>query len=69
MSRIPLPVSCPTSCTLGENGELLVTTASEGLSPEQLLKEPLAGSVFTIKTASNRVENRYLNFQESNASI
>ena len=47
---IYLPVSQVTSCTFGghNNQDLFITTASIGLSPEALKKEPLAGSVFRV---------------------
>lgn len=47
LEEIPVPVSRPTKCAFGGPGlrELLITTAREGLSDEQLAAEPLAGSV------------------------
>lgn len=47
---IDLPVSRPTSCTLGgSHGRVLyVTSARDGLTPVRLEREPLAGSVFAV---------------------
>jgi sugar lactone lactonase YvrE len=48
MVTIHLPVSRPTSCTFGgpELDELYITTARQGLSPDELARQPLAGSLF-----------------------
>lgn len=48
LDKIKLPVSRVTSCCFGgENlDELYITSARIGLSEEQLIKEPLAGSCF-----------------------
>lgn len=48
---IPLPAAKITSCTFGGNGltDLYITSASVGLSPKELEKQPLAGSLFVIK--------------------
>lgn len=48
LEKVELPVSQVTSCCFGGEhlDELYITSASVGLSEEQLLKEPLAGSVF-----------------------
>jgi sugar lactone lactonase YvrE len=48
LERVELPVSQVTSCCFGGDqlDELYITSARVGLSEEQLLKEPLAGSVF-----------------------
>jgi L-arabinonolactonase len=48
---IGLPVQRPTACTFGgPNLEtLFVTTATRGLSAATLVKQPLAGSLFTIE--------------------
>jgi len=47
---VPMPVSNPTCCAFGGTGldVLFVTTARQRLSPEQLAKEPLAGSLFAV---------------------
>jgi sugar lactone lactonase YvrE len=48
---IPLPVARVTSCTFGGDdlNDLYITTASRGLTDEQLANQPLAGSLFVIK--------------------
>lgn len=48
--EVRLPVQQPTSCAFGgaELDVLFVTSAREGLSPEALAEQPLAGSVFAI---------------------
>lgn len=48
LDKITLPVSLVTSCCFGgENlDELYITSARVGFSEEQLLREPLAGSLF-----------------------
>lgn len=45
-----LPVSRPTSCALGggDGRVLYVTSARDGLTPAQLAREPLAGSVLAV---------------------
>lgn len=49
--KIDMPVSRPTACAFGGPGlkTLYVTSARDGLSEEQLAREPLAGSVFKIE--------------------
>ncbi len=51
LERIELPVSQVTSCCFGGDDldELYITSASVGLSEEQLRQEPLAGSLFVYK--------------------
>ncbi|MEK0315681.1 SMP-30/gluconolactonase/LRE family protein [Cohnella sp. 56] len=51
LERIELPVSRVTSCCFGGDNldELYITSASIGLSEEQLRQEPLAGSLFVYK--------------------
>jgi sugar lactone lactonase YvrE len=46
-----LPVSLVTSCTFGGPAldELYVTSARDGLTPEQLAREPLAGAIFRLR--------------------
>lgn len=48
---ISLPVSQPTSFTFGGRNldELYITTASQRLSAEQLVAEPLAGALFVVR--------------------
>ncbi|HTO83626.1 MAG TPA: SMP-30/gluconolactonase/LRE family protein [Methylomirabilota bacterium] len=47
---IELPVTQPTCCMFGgpRLDTLYITTAREGLGPEQLAKQPLAGAVFAL---------------------
>ncbi len=48
---LPLPVSRVTSCAFGGDDltDLYITSASEGLSDEDLEKQPLAGSLFVVR--------------------
>ena len=48
---IELPVSNPTCCCFGgkELDTLYVSTARQRLAPDEILKQPLAGSVFAIR--------------------
>jgi len=50
--EVNVPASHVTSCTFGgENlDELYITTARIGLGEEQIMKQPMAGGVFKIKT-------------------
>ncbi len=52
LDRVSLPVSRVTSCTFaGKNlDELYITTASEGLTKEELSKQANAGCIFKVKT-------------------
>ena len=52
MSRIPMPVQRPTSCTFGgpELKDLWITTASVGLSQSEIQKSFYAGDLFCLKT-------------------
>jgi sugar lactone lactonase YvrE len=43
---IHLPVTNVTCCAFGPGGRLYITTADNGLSPEEKAKQPLAGSLF-----------------------
>lgn len=58
IERIPLPVPRPTSCAFGGQDlrTLYVTSASIGLSAQELIAAPLAGGLFAIKTNSRGVE-------------
>ncbi|WP_217275191.1 SMP-30/gluconolactonase/LRE family protein [Microbacterium hominis] len=55
IERVDMPVSQPSSCSFAADGTLYVTSAREGLSAEQLAREPLAGSVFAIDTDTRGV--------------
>lgn len=48
---VPLPASQVTSCAFGgqDGGDLYITTAAHGLSPEQRAMEPQAGGVFRCR--------------------
>ena len=50
--QIKMPVARVTSCTFGgENlNDLYITTARKGLSEDELQKQPLAGSLFVIRS-------------------
>lgn len=52
IQEIPAPVTNPTSCCFGgrDNKTLYLTSARKHLTPEQLEREPLAGSVFSLAT-------------------
>ena len=54
IKKIQLPVTNPTSCAFGgENYEILfVTSATFGLTPEQLTKNPLEGSLIAIQVGA-----------------
>jgi len=51
LQTVPVPASQVTSCTFGgtELDTLYITTARVGLSEEELLKQPNAGGLFSIK--------------------
>lgn len=51
LREIALPVSQPTMCTFGgpDLGTLFVSSAAEGLSPEQIGAQPHAGGLFTLR--------------------
>ena len=48
---IDLPVANPTCCCFGDPGfdTLYVTTATQRLTPEELARQPLAGSVLSVR--------------------
>lgn len=48
---ISLPVSQPTSCCFGGDGldELYITSACQGLSPQERRAQPLAGALFRVR--------------------
>jgi sugar lactone lactonase YvrE len=48
--EVPVPVARPTACTFGgpHFTDLYVTTAREGLAPEQLAEQELAGSLLVL---------------------
>lgn len=54
LDRVELPVTQVTSCAFGgEDGRtLFITSARGGLSDEQLAAQPLAGSIFQVRTST-----------------
>jgi sugar lactone lactonase YvrE len=52
VAEIPLPALNVSSCAFGgpDLTDIYVTTAREGMSPEQLAKYPLSGGLFRIRT-------------------
>jgi len=48
--EVPLPVSRPTSCAFGgpDLRTLYVTTGRQGMTPEELASQPLAGALFAV---------------------
>lgn len=55
IARVPLPVDQPSSCAFGEDGTLYITSATQGLNPAERKRQPLAGSVFALATATRGV--------------
>ena len=49
------PVAQPSSCAFGSDGTLYVTSARAGISEAELVNQPLAGSLFTLSTATTGV--------------
>jgi sugar lactone lactonase YvrE len=54
LAEVILPVSIPTACTFGGANldQLLITTASIGLSESQRAQEPLAGALFVAEVGT-----------------
>lgn len=54
LDDVTLPVSIPTACTFGGPNldQLLITTASIGLSESQRREEPLAGALFSAEVGT-----------------
>lgn len=54
LAEVTLPVSIPTACTFGGPNldQLLITTASIGLSESQRKQEPLAGALFIAEVGT-----------------
>jgi sugar lactone lactonase YvrE len=52
---VPMPVAQPSSCAFGPDGTLYITSACAGLSEEELVSQPLAGSVFAVATSTRGV--------------
>jgi sugar lactone lactonase YvrE len=55
---VQLPVARPTSCAFGgpDLADLYVTSASTGLSPSELVSQPLAGSLFVVRPGVRGLE-------------
>jgi sugar lactone lactonase YvrE len=55
---VELPVARPTSCAFGGPylEDLYVTSASTGLSPSELASQPLAGSLFVVRSEVRGLE-------------
>ena len=51
MARLPVPAARPTSCCFGgtDLGDLYVTSARQGLSSEDVRRQPHAGDVFVLR--------------------
>ena len=59
---VEIPVKQVTSCCFGgaEMSELYITTAQNGMDSDSLIREPLAGSLFRVKTSfKGSKSNRY----------
>lgn len=56
LMQLHIPTARVTSCTFGGDQlqDLYITTASVGLSPEQLLEQPLAGALLVIRDCGFR---------------
>jgi sugar lactone lactonase YvrE len=52
-----VPVPQPTSCAFGGGGldVLYITTSRQGMTPEQLGRYPLSGSVFAVRPGTTGV--------------
>lgn len=55
--EIPVPATHPSACCFGGDGlgDLYVTTARDGMSAEELVAEPLSGSLLVIPDAGSGV--------------
>jgi len=59
LAKITVPVAAPTACAFGgpKLDQLLITTASIGLSEEERLQQPLAGDLFIADVQARGVEH------------
>lgn len=55
LERVPMPVAQPSSCAFDDDGTLYITSARSGLTPDDLTRQPLAGSVFALGTTTRGV--------------
>lgn len=53
--RLRVPVQQPSSCAFGPDGTLFITSATAGLSDDELAEQPAAGSVLAVPTATGGV--------------
>jgi sugar lactone lactonase YvrE len=60
IEKVEVPVPHVTSCTFGNAGELYITTARSGLSPEMLDRYPMSGALFTAQVSVLPGINHYL---------
>ena len=59
---VEMPVQRPTSCMFGgpDLSTLFVTSASRGLTPDQLARQPVAGGLFALATDTRGIpETRF----------
>ncbi|MFY4775363.1 SMP-30/gluconolactonase/LRE family protein [Metabacillus sp. RGM 3146] len=68
IESFPLPVSQVTCCTFGgkDLDELYITTGRENLDEEALVSQPLAGSVFKIKTETRGLKANFFKLGDQN---
>ena len=55
VATVPMPVAQPSSCAFGADGTLYITSARAGLSDDDLVAQPIAGSVFALSTNTQGV--------------
>jgi len=60
VDEIHMPVSRPSSVAFGGQhlDELYITSIAEGLSPEEMAQQPMAGDLFMVKPAVRRIRSR-----------
>ena len=55
VAECPMPVTQPSSCAFADDGTLYITSARAGLSDDELVEQPLAGSLFALETNTRGV--------------
>jgi sugar lactone lactonase YvrE len=55
VGRVPMPVEKPSSCAFGDDGTLYITSATADIDEAALAEQPLAGSVFAVRTGTHGV--------------
>jgi len=55
IGNVTMPVEKPSSCAFGPDGTLYITSATADIAEEDLQRQPLAGSVFALPTATSGV--------------